>query len=96
MLRDRVLYVHVTGGMSASKLAEGIDRRLGVATTARIWNTVSELAEMAAITATDMALYAGALFTLFIMAGPVWVGVAAHVVGRVPPRLTTGLGRCGG
>lgn len=41
---DRVLYIWYREGLHRSKLARELDRRLGVATTARNWNTVTKLA----------------------------------------------------
>ena len=40
---DGVLYVWYRDGLHRSKLATVLDRRLGVATTARNWNTVTKL-----------------------------------------------------
>ena len=48
-LRGRVFYLHSPLGLARSKLAEGIDRRLGTAATGRNWNTVLRLAEMAGV-----------------------------------------------
>lgn len=45
--RDGFLYFHAPGGFGVSKLPPQIDRTLGVATTARNWNTVLRLAEIA-------------------------------------------------
>lgn len=46
-LGDRVFYLHTPNGYGSSKLAERLERRLGVAATARNWNTVSKLVSMA-------------------------------------------------
>lgn len=43
----RVAYLHTPGGFGTSKLAERFDRGIGVANTARNWNTVLKLAELA-------------------------------------------------
>lgn len=43
----RALYLFTPEGVAGSKIAERIDRTLGVATTARNWNTVEKLIEMA-------------------------------------------------
>ncbi|MEZ5894704.1 MAG: DUF1697 domain-containing protein [Parvularculaceae bacterium] len=43
----RALYLHTQEGVAGSKIAERIDRTLGIATTARNWNTVEKLIEMA-------------------------------------------------
>jgi uncharacterized protein (DUF1697 family) len=45
--RDGFLYFHAPEGFGISKLPPLIDRTLGVATTARNWNTVLKLAEIA-------------------------------------------------
>lgn len=42
----KVFYLHAPDGIGRSKLAAGTERRLGVATTARNWNTVNKLMEM--------------------------------------------------
>lgn len=44
----RVAYLHTPGGFSASKLAERFDKDIGVANTARNWNTVVKLEALAA------------------------------------------------
>jgi uncharacterized protein (DUF1697 family) len=46
-LKDRVFYLHAPDGIGRSKLAEKVDRFLGVSTTARNWRTVSKIIEMA-------------------------------------------------
>jgi uncharacterized protein (DUF1697 family) len=46
-LKGRVLYLHTPDGFGTSKLAERIERDLGVAATARNWRTVATLLEMA-------------------------------------------------
>ncbi|WP_435018264.1 DUF1697 domain-containing protein [Tundrisphaera sp. TA3] len=43
----RVAYLHTPGGFGTSKLAEKFDRGIGVANTARNWNTVLKLQELA-------------------------------------------------
>lgn len=43
----RVAYLHTPGGFGASKMAEKFDRGIGVANTARNWNTVLKLGELA-------------------------------------------------
>ncbi len=45
-LGDKVFYLYSPGGLSKSKLAARLERRLGVAATARNWNTVTKLAGM--------------------------------------------------
>jgi len=45
---NRVLYLHSPGGLSASKLASNLDRRLGVITTGRNWATITSLLAMSA------------------------------------------------
>lgn len=47
LVRGKVLYFHAPQGFGTSKLPPVIDRTLGVASTARNWNTVVKLAEMA-------------------------------------------------
>ena len=47
-LVGRVLYLHTPGGLTPSKLAPKVERRLGVAATARNWRTVQKLLEMSA------------------------------------------------
>jgi uncharacterized protein (DUF1697 family) len=44
---DRVAYLHTPHGFGTSKLAEKFDKGIGVANTARNWNTVAKLMEMA-------------------------------------------------
>lgn len=44
----RVAYLHTPDGFGRSRLAERFDRGIGVPNTARNWNTVKKLAEMAA------------------------------------------------
>jgi uncharacterized protein (DUF1697 family) len=46
-LEGRVLYLHTPEGFAASKLPPIIDRTLGVETTARNWNTVLKLEQLA-------------------------------------------------
>lgn len=43
----RVAYLHTPHGFGRSKLAEKFDKGIGVANTARNWNTVLKLAELA-------------------------------------------------
>lgn len=45
-MSEGVFYLHSPGGLAQSRLAEGLDRRIGVAATGRNWNTVAKLAEM--------------------------------------------------
>lgn len=45
-LRDWVFYLHAPDGIGRSKLAEKVERHLGVAATARNWRTVGKLLEM--------------------------------------------------
>jgi uncharacterized protein (DUF1697 family) len=45
-LIDKVFYLHAPDGIGRSKLAEKVDRFLGVSTTARNWRTVSKIMEM--------------------------------------------------
>ncbi|HLP97026.1 MAG TPA: DUF1697 domain-containing protein [Sideroxyarcus sp.] len=47
-LAGKVFYLHTPDGIGRSKLAARIEKALGVAATARNWNTVCKLAEMAA------------------------------------------------
>lgn len=42
-LTDQVFYLHAPDGIGRSKLAEKVEKNLGVPTTARNWNTVSKL-----------------------------------------------------
>lgn len=44
---DKVAYLHTPDGFGTSKLAEKFDKGIGVANTARNWNTVLKLMEMA-------------------------------------------------
>ncbi|MEO9615778.1 MAG: DUF1697 domain-containing protein [Nitratireductor sp.] len=44
---DRVAYLHTPHGFGRSKLAEKFDKGIGVPNTARNWNTVVRLAELA-------------------------------------------------
>lgn len=44
---DRVAYLHTPNGFGTSKLAERFDKTVGVPNTARNWNTVLKLAELA-------------------------------------------------
>lgn len=53
IVRGKVLYFHAPKGFGTSKLPPIIDRTLGVATTARNWNTVVRLAELAARAASN-------------------------------------------
>ncbi|TWT50641.1 hypothetical protein Pla22_33840 [Rubripirellula amarantea] len=45
-LIDTVFYLHAPDGVGRSKLASGIERQLGIPTTARNYNTVARLAMM--------------------------------------------------
>jgi uncharacterized protein (DUF1697 family) len=45
-LTAKAFYFHAPGGIGKSKLATVVEKSLGVATTARNWNTVIKLAEM--------------------------------------------------
>lgn len=45
----QIAYLHTPNGFGTSKLAERFDKGIGVANTARNWNTVVRLAEMAAL-----------------------------------------------
>lgn len=47
VLRDRVLYLHAPDGIGRSKLAAGVEKALGVTTTARNWRSVSGILEIA-------------------------------------------------
>ncbi|ADE12496.1 DUF1697 domain-containing protein [Sideroxydans lithotrophicus] len=47
-LAGKVFYLHAPDGVGNSKLAARAERLLGVAASARNWNTVCKLAEMAA------------------------------------------------
>jgi uncharacterized protein (DUF1697 family) len=44
---DKVAYLHTPFGFGASKLAEKFDSKIGVANTARNWNSVLKLLELA-------------------------------------------------
>ncbi len=46
-LIETVFYLHAPDGIGRSKLAEKVEKALGVATTARNWRTVSKMLEMA-------------------------------------------------
>ena len=46
-LIDNVFYLHAPDGIGRSKLAERVERALGVATTARNWRTVSKIRALA-------------------------------------------------
>lgn len=46
-LIDTVFYLHAPDGIGRSKLAEKVEKALGVAATARNWRTVSKVLEMA-------------------------------------------------
>jgi uncharacterized protein (DUF1697 family) len=46
-LTDQVFYLFAPAGIGRSKLAERVDKALGVPTTARNWRTVSTILEMA-------------------------------------------------
>ena len=45
-LGSKVLYLHAPDGIGRSKLAADVEKALGVAATARNWNSVSKLLEM--------------------------------------------------
>jgi uncharacterized protein (DUF1697 family) len=45
VMGDGVMYVWYRGGVQDSKLSKVLDRRLGVACTARNWNTVTRLVD---------------------------------------------------
>lgn len=47
-LAGKVFYLHTPDGFGPSKLAARVEKSLGVAATARNWNTVCKLAEMVA------------------------------------------------
>jgi uncharacterized protein (DUF1697 family) len=49
----KVAYLHTPHGFGTSKLAEKFDKGIGVVNTARNWNTVRKLAELAALVAGD-------------------------------------------
>jgi uncharacterized protein (DUF1697 family) len=46
-LVDKVFYLYAPDGIGRSKLASAVEKTLGVALTARNWNTVSKVAAMA-------------------------------------------------
>ncbi|HEU5047497.1 MAG TPA: DUF1697 domain-containing protein [Rickettsiales bacterium] len=46
-LQDRLFYLHAPDGIGRSKLAAKAERLLGVGATARNWNTVSKMLELA-------------------------------------------------
>ncbi|WP_345319856.1 DUF1697 domain-containing protein [Novipirellula rosea] len=46
LLIDLVFYLHAPSGIGRSKVAAGAERKLGVAATARNFNTVKKLSEM--------------------------------------------------
>ncbi len=46
-VRGTELYLHLPNGMGRAKLPLFLDRRLGIPTTFRNWNTVTKLAELA-------------------------------------------------
>lgn len=46
-LADKVLFLHAPDGIGRSKLAEKVERLLGVQATARNWRTVNKVLEMA-------------------------------------------------
>jgi len=46
LLSNGALYLHAPDGVGRSRLAEKIDRYLGVATTARNWRTITKLLEL--------------------------------------------------
>jgi uncharacterized protein (DUF1697 family) len=50
VVNGKVLYFHAPEGFGLSKLPPVIDRTLGVVSTARNWNTVMKLMELAAKT----------------------------------------------
>jgi len=45
-LIQQVFYLHAPDGIGRSKLAEKVEKNLGVPATARNWNTVSKLLAM--------------------------------------------------
>jgi uncharacterized protein (DUF1697 family) len=51
----KVAYLHTPSGFGTSKLAAQFDRRIGVVNTARNWNTVRKLAEIARAVAAGRA-----------------------------------------
>jgi uncharacterized protein (DUF1697 family) len=48
LLRGKVFYLHTPEGFGRSKVAERVERSLGVPATARNWRTVSAVLEMSA------------------------------------------------
>lgn len=44
---DRCFYLHTPAGLGQSKLADKLDRILGMATTARNWNTILKVLDLA-------------------------------------------------
>jgi len=46
-LHGQVLYLFAPNGIGRSKFAEKVDKHLGVETTARNWNTISKVLELA-------------------------------------------------
>lgn len=46
-LKGDVFYLHAPDGIGRSRLANGVERLLGVPVTSRNWNTLSKLREMA-------------------------------------------------
>ena len=46
-LKEAVFYLHAPDGIGRSKLVKGAEKALGVPVTARNWNTVQKLMEMA-------------------------------------------------
>ncbi len=48
-VRGRVAYLHTPSGLGTSRMAERFDRAIGVENTARNWNTVLKLAELARV-----------------------------------------------
>jgi len=47
VLRNKIFYLHAPEGVGRSRLAAGIEKSLGVTTTARNWNTVCRIKELA-------------------------------------------------
>ena len=45
-ITGKCLYLHAPDGIAPSKFAKGIDRTLGMSTTARNWRTITKLAEL--------------------------------------------------
>ena len=48
-IRPNAVYAHFGGGMGRSKLAAAMDRALGVRGTARNWNTINKVLELAEV-----------------------------------------------